>query len=83
MTQKYELVIFDVDGTILDTTEGVLSAVKHTIRAFDMDMLSDEQLARFIGPPIQNSFRRRMGWKEKSCRSWRMFSGNSIKKKIC
>lgn len=54
--KKYELVIFDVDGTLLDTTEGVLSAVKYTIAQFDFAPLSDAQLCRFIGPPIQNSF---------------------------
>ena len=54
--KKYELVIFDVDGTLLDTTEGVLSAVKYTIAQFGFAPLSDAQLRRFIGPPIQNSF---------------------------
>ena len=28
---KYDLVVFDVDGTVLDTREGVLAAVQHTI----------------------------------------------------
>ena len=53
---KYDLVIFDVDGTVLDTTEGVLASVKHTIRYYNFPMLSDEILKTFIGPPIQNSF---------------------------
>ena len=25
---KYEIAVFDVDGTLLDTTEGVLASVK-------------------------------------------------------
>jgi len=53
---KYELVIFDVDGTMLDTTEGVLSSVKYTIDKFGFEKLSDEKLSTFIGPPIQDSF---------------------------
>ena len=28
---KYEIAVFDVDGTLLDTTEGVLASVKYTI----------------------------------------------------
>lgn len=58
---RYDLVIFDVDGTILDTSEGVISAVKHTIAEMEFDMLSDEVLAGFIGPPIQDSFAKAYG----------------------
>lgn len=56
MSNKYDLVIFDVDGTILDTTEGVLSAVKYTIHEFGFQPLDDALMATFIGPPIQDSF---------------------------
>lgn len=58
---KYDLVIFDLDGTVLNTTEGVLAAVKHTIKQFGFDMPSDERLESFIGPPIQDSFAKMYG----------------------
>lgn len=54
--KKYEMAIFDVDGTLLDTTEGVLNAVKYTIEAVGLPELSEEVLKTFIGPPIQDSF---------------------------
>lgn len=53
---KYEAAVFDVDGTLLDTTEGVLASVKYTIDEMGFAPLSDEQLITFIGPPIQDSF---------------------------
>lgn len=56
MPLRYELVIFDVDGTMLDTTDGVLSSVKYTIDKFGLGKLSDKELSAFIGPPIQDSF---------------------------
>lgn len=55
---KYDLVVFDVDGTVLDTREGVLAAVRHTIEQCGLEHLSDEALRTFIGPPVQNSFKR-------------------------
>ena len=54
--KKFELAIYDLDGTLLDTSIGVLESVKYTINYFGLDQLSDEELISFIGPPIQNSF---------------------------
>lgn len=49
-------VIFDLDGTLLDTRQGVLDAVVYTIKELGYVMPSDEVLKTFIGPPIQLSF---------------------------
>lgn len=54
--KKYEIAVFDVDGTLLDTTEGVLAAVRYTIEKMGFKPLSAAQLLSFIGPPIQDSF---------------------------
>lgn len=54
--KKYDCVVFDVDGTLLDTTEGVLCAVQYTIDHFEFQALPESVLKTFIGPPIQNSF---------------------------
>ena len=53
---KYEIAVFDVDGTVLDTTEGVLASVKYTIDKMGFEPLSEDVLKTFIGPPIQDSF---------------------------
>lgn len=58
---RYDLIIFDLDGTILDTTEGVISSVKYVINEMGYEMLSDEKLCTFIGPPIQYSFSKYYG----------------------
>lgn len=55
---KYKVAVFDVDGTLLDTKDGVLESVQYTIEKFGLQRLSVEQLETFIGPPIQNSFAR-------------------------
>lgn len=49
-------VIFDLDGTLLNTTEGVIESVKYTARSLGYPMLSSKKFLKFIGPPIQQSF---------------------------
>lgn len=58
---KYKIAIFDVDGTLLDTTEGVLAAASYTIKKHGLRALPREELLTFIGPPIQDSFRKHYG----------------------
>lgn len=53
---KYDIVIFDVDGTLLDTTEGVLAAVKHTLNKCGLEEPDEAVYRTFIGPPIKESF---------------------------
>lgn len=53
---KYRLIVFDLDGTLLDTTDGILRSVEYTIRYFDLPPLPIQNLLSFIGPPIQESF---------------------------
>ena len=54
--KKYKLAIFDLDGTLLDTSQGVLNAAKAVIIEKGWIMPNAEILRSFIGPPIQDSF---------------------------
>lgn len=49
-------VLFDLDGTLLDTTEGVLESAAHAARELGYPELPHETLLKFVGPPIQVSF---------------------------
>lgn len=63
MMQRFKVVVFDVDGTLLDTSEGVIESVKYTIKKHNLKELDDVTLKTFIGPPIQDSFARVYGLK--------------------
>ena len=51
----YKYILFDLDGTLLDTTQGVIDAVKITVKQHGFSMPSDEVLKTFVGPPMQKS----------------------------
>ena len=49
-------VIFDLDGTLLDTSEGIVESVKYAAKQLGYPELPYEALLMFVGPPIQQSF---------------------------
>ncbi len=59
--KNYSVIVFDLDGTLLDTTRGVLESVRYTIKEMGLPMLSEETIGRFVGPPMQDSFVREYG----------------------
>lgn len=59
-----KLIIFDLDGTLLDTSPGIISAIKQTIKYFNLPYKTEETLLKFIGPPIEYSFEREYGLKQ-------------------
>ena len=49
-------ILFDLDGTLLDTTEGVLESALFAAKEMGFDPLPYDIMLKFVGPPIQNSF---------------------------
>ena len=58
---KYKAVLFDLDGTILDTSEGILLSIKETAEIMGLKELEPEVLRTFIGPPVEWSFEDKYG----------------------
>jgi len=52
----YEICLFDLDGTIVDSQQGIVNSILHTVATFGLEMPSMERLKKFIGPPIRVSF---------------------------
>ena len=51
---KYDAVIFDLDGTLLDTLEDLRSSVNHALRAFGFPERSLEEIRTFVGNGVRN-----------------------------
>lgn len=55
-TSKFEAVLFDLDGTLLDTTEAILESFKHTIHHFTGRIPAEEEIRPYMGLPLRDQF---------------------------
>ncbi|MGN0548910.1 MAG: HAD family hydrolase [Acutalibacteraceae bacterium] len=59
---NFDAVLFDFDGTVADTGEGVFFCVRHAIDVHGLEQPSDEEIRKFIGPPMTVSFHTLYPW---------------------
>lgn len=53
---RYNVVLFDLDGTLLDTSEGIFNSVRFAEKMMGFNPLPTEKLKNFIGPPPIKSY---------------------------
>ena len=58
---KYELILFDVDGTLLDTKEGIISTYKEALMDFGVTFPPGFDENSLIGPPIPQGVQEKFG----------------------
>ena len=62
-----QAVIFDLDGTLIDSSEGITKCVQYALRHFGIEETDLNSLKRFVGPPLYKSFMNFYGFsKEKA-----------------
>ena len=61
MALKYDYFLFDFDGTIADTGEGIRKSVAWCLEQLGKPALDTSVLDRFIGPPLHDSFEKYCG----------------------
>jgi phosphoglycolate phosphatase len=62
---KYQHILFDLDGTLTDSGPGIRNAVRHALKRYGIKENDENNLNRFIGPPLYDSFIRFYGIDEK------------------
>lgn len=55
MNHTYDTLLFDLDGTLIDSAPGVLGCLKKALKTFGIPEPGD--MYRFMGPPLQDSLR--------------------------
>lgn len=77
--KKYKAILFDLDGTLADTCEGVYASVRYAAEKEGLPEADDALLKKFIGPPLHQTFRTEYGLSEegvdKAVAAFREFYG--------
>ena len=53
---KYDSIVFDLDGTITESGEGITNSAKYALEQMGLPLPSEEVLRSFVGPPLYDSF---------------------------
>lgn len=62
---KYTTILWDLDGTIIDSSPGVFESFNHTFRAIGMTELKPAEMQAFMGPPLRTTFGQLLGMTHK------------------
>lgn len=61
---EYRLIIFDLDGTLLDTSKGIFNSVRYAEEKMKLQPISEENLRKFVGPPPAEMYKKLYGLSE-------------------
>lgn len=66
----YDLILFDLDGTLTDPAEGITNSVRYALQKRGITVSDPTTLYPFIGPPLIDSFMKYYGFsKEEAIRA--------------
>lgn len=57
----FDSILFDLDGTLVNSQEGITKSIQHAMKALDKPEPSHEDLLPCIGPPLIDSFQNILG----------------------
>jgi phosphoglycolate phosphatase len=61
-TRTWSAVLFDLDGTIVDSAADITGSLAHMFTELGLDVPSDEVLRSYVGPPLLDSLRLTAGF---------------------
>ena len=67
---SYRLFLFDLDGTLVDTSPGILEALRRMEQEVGAEPLPQKTLEKFIGPPLEWSMETYYGLEPRTAKVW-------------
>lgn len=65
---RFDIVLFDLDGTLTDSGPGIMNGVQYALKKLGREEAGEEQLRSFVGPPLQRRFQDFCGISEEESR---------------
>jgi len=56
MPYRYRYILFDLDGTLTDSREGIFNSIRYALEKMGRTTPPENTLLRFVGPPLRDSF---------------------------
>lgn len=59
---KFKYILFDLDGTLIESGKGIMNAVKYALKKYGIDETNEAVLRSFVGPPLNQQFAKCYGF---------------------
>lgn len=63
-----DYILFDLDGTVTNSQEGIKNSVEYALKYFNIKVEDRNDLNKYIGPPLRQSFMKYAGLSEEESR---------------
>lgn len=64
----YDIVLFDLDGTLTESAEGIINSVIFALGKMGIEETDKEKLKAFVGPPLDESFIKYYGFDQEGAK---------------
>ena len=61
----YTTLLFDLDGTLVDSGEGIMKCAQYSLAHFGIEVADLQTLRPFVGPPLEDSYKVLYGFSDK------------------
>ncbi|MDE6111560.1 MAG: HAD family hydrolase [Eubacterium sp.] len=62
--KNYDVILFDLDGTLTDSSPGIINSIVYALKKYDITVEDTTTLQKFLGPPLHESFKEFYGFDE-------------------
>lgn len=62
--KNYDVVLFDLDGTLTDSSSGIINSIIYALDKYGITVYDTNILKKFLGPPLHESFKEFYGFND-------------------